>query len=183
MLITKITKSYSKSINAKNYGLPESWIKISAEFEGTPEAGDDPLQVGQVLFDTAKKQAVDDTNAVIAKMRAVNTVRDQRNIAPVVPTTTAPIPAAAVVPQAPATALPTVPTTLPSTTLPPMEKVNIGPDTTVDNDMVEIDKSINEITDNGKNPGALFPSTGEGVSDTVRTDTPSVPAANGPRPL
>ena len=70
MLVTKVQRSYSKSINTKTYGIPESWIKIEAVMEAQCESGDDPIQVSNMLYQEVKKQVITDTVAVIDQINA-----------------------------------------------------------------------------------------------------------------
>lgn len=73
MLITKITRTYSKSINSKNYGQPESWVKVESTYEGTIESGDDPVMISQQLHEQAKKEVIGNVNELIALMKGGNT--------------------------------------------------------------------------------------------------------------
>ena len=95
MQIKKIKRGYSKSINTANYGAPESWVRCEAEFESEVETSDDPIQVSQILHDTAKKMVIDDINAIVKNIRAA--AAGQKPAAP------APAPA---VPAYPANAAP-----------------------------------------------------------------------------
>lgn len=78
MLVTKVSRSYSKSINTKNYGIPESWIKIEAVYEATCESGDDPVKVSEMMYGQAKQDVITNTVAVIDQIKA--------SLNPVVPT-------------------------------------------------------------------------------------------------
>jgi hypothetical protein len=91
MLISKITRSYSKSINTRTYGAPESWVKIEATYEAIVESSDDPMKVSAMLHDQAKKEVIDATNAVIEKIKQgnanlQNTMAGQSTPAPTGPT-------------------------------------------------------------------------------------------------
>lgn len=70
MLVTKVSRSYSKSINTKNYGIPESWIKIEAVYEATCESGDDPTKVSEMMYNQAKQDVITNTVAVIDQIKA-----------------------------------------------------------------------------------------------------------------
>ena len=70
MLVTKVSRSYSKSINTKNYGIPESWIKIEAVYEATCESGDDPVKVSEMMYGQAKQDVITNTVAVIDQIKA-----------------------------------------------------------------------------------------------------------------
>lgn len=70
MIVTKVSRTYQKSINTKNYGIPESWIKIEATMEAQCESGDDPSQVAKILYEEVKKQVIGDTVAVIEQINA-----------------------------------------------------------------------------------------------------------------
>lgn len=70
---TKITREYSRSINTANYGLAESWVKISAIHEAELESGDDPREVTATLAKRAKAdvmaqlgETVDDFKRAVA---------------------------------------------------------------------------------------------------------------------
>lgn len=70
MIVTKVSRTYHKSINTKNYGIAESWIKIEATMEAQIESGDDPSQVSKILYEEVKKQVIGDTVAVIDQIKA-----------------------------------------------------------------------------------------------------------------
>lgn len=72
MLITKITRAYSKSINAKNYGVPESWVKVESIYEATIESGDDPVKVSEMLYEQAKSEVIANVAAITTKMKEQN---------------------------------------------------------------------------------------------------------------
>lgn len=71
MFITKVEAKYSKSINTKNYGKPESWISIEARYEAQCESADDPAKVYAALYDQAKDDVVKATQEIINKMKGV----------------------------------------------------------------------------------------------------------------
>lgn len=71
MLITKVKRSYSRSINAKNYNVPESWIRVEAEYEATIESGDDPTKVSEMIYEQAKAEVVANINEITSKMKEV----------------------------------------------------------------------------------------------------------------
>lgn len=69
MIITEITRTYSKSINTRTYGAPESWAKIEATVTAQVESGDDAKQVSTFLFETAKGQVIAETNVLIEAIK------------------------------------------------------------------------------------------------------------------
>lgn len=69
MQITKVTRSYSRSINARNYGMPESWVKVEATYEAICESQDNPIEVSKMIFEQAQKEVVDNINAITTKMK------------------------------------------------------------------------------------------------------------------
>lgn len=73
MLITKIVRTYSKTINSKNYGVPESWIGVTSTYEGTIESGDDPIMISAQLHEQAKKEVIANVNEIISKMKGGGT--------------------------------------------------------------------------------------------------------------
>lgn len=93
MIVTKVSRTYQKSINTKNYGIPESWIKIEATMEAQIESGDDPSQVSKMLYEEVKKQVIGDTVAVIEQINA--------SLRPAAPSTATTTPAAVVPGTAP----------------------------------------------------------------------------------
>jgi len=90
MLITKVKRSYSRSISAKSFNLPDSWIKIESEYEATVESGDDPVKVSEMLYDQAKSEVVTAVAEVTAKMKEAalnlqNTASGNSNVPPTEP--------------------------------------------------------------------------------------------------
>jgi hypothetical protein len=69
MIITTVTRTYSKSINTRTYGAPESWVKIEATLTARCESGDDAAKVSAFLYEQVKSQVIADTNVVITKIR------------------------------------------------------------------------------------------------------------------
>lgn len=70
MIISKVTRSYSRSLNTKNYGLPESWIKIEATYEAQCESGDDAVKVSELLVSQAQNDVVKGIQEIIEKINA-----------------------------------------------------------------------------------------------------------------
>lgn len=70
MIINKITREYSKSINTKTYGAPESWVKISSVIEAQLESTDDPKMVSDHLQELVRTDVLAEAKAVIDKVRA-----------------------------------------------------------------------------------------------------------------
>lgn len=100
MIVHKITRSYSKSINLKNYSLPESWIKIKATYEAICESGDDAVKVSEMLASQAQTDVVNRVKEIVAKIEAA-----RAPVAPVAPVNPAPVaPTAPVAPVNPAPA-------------------------------------------------------------------------------
>lgn len=91
MIVKTISRSYSRSINTRTYGAPESWIKIESTYTAECESGDDPTKVSQMMYEQAQKEVVADMGAIITKIRDGQT----KSSATPVPTT--------VTPQAPVT--------------------------------------------------------------------------------
>lgn len=172
MIITKITRSYSKSFNAKNYGLHDEWIKTEAIFEGTPDNGDDPIQVSEVLYDAAKKQVMDNVAVIIERMK--EGAQAKRNMASGIQASPSPVAQNIVNTPAPVSTAPQAQLFKPVGERTPLKP--IGPETSPENDMAVINKAVNEITENGRNPGALFPST-------EQANPQGSASANGLRPL
>lgn len=68
MIITTVTRTYQKSINTKNYGVPESWIKIEATYTAQMESGDDPILVSKMMYDQAKSDVINNTNEIVKQI-------------------------------------------------------------------------------------------------------------------
>lgn len=90
MLVTQVTRHYSRSVNTKNYGVPESWIKIEARYTATCESGDDPTKVSELLYEQAKNDVVSDMATIIAQIKDSL----KQSVAPVPPTYNSPAPVA-----------------------------------------------------------------------------------------
>lgn len=69
MIVKTISRTYSRSINTRTYGAPESWIKIESTFTADIESGDDPVKVSQMIYEQAMKEVVADMGAIITKIR------------------------------------------------------------------------------------------------------------------
>ena len=73
MVIEKIIRTYSRSINLKSYGsVAESWVKCEATYQAQCESGDDPIKVSEMLADQAQKDVAAQVNQIIEKVRAAN---------------------------------------------------------------------------------------------------------------
>lgn len=73
MVIEKVTRTYSRSINLKSYGsVAESWVKCEATYTAQCESGDDPIKVSQMLAEQAQKDVADQINVVIQKVKGAN---------------------------------------------------------------------------------------------------------------
>lgn len=88
MIIKKVTRSYSRSLNTKNYGLPESWIKIEATYDAECESGDDAVKVSELLITQAQNDVVSGIQAIIEKINASKTPAPTAPVAPVSPAPT-----------------------------------------------------------------------------------------------
>lgn len=71
MIIKKIIRSYSKSINAKNYGAPESWVKVEATAEAEVESNDDSKIVSDILHNMVKTDVLESVKAITDAMRGI----------------------------------------------------------------------------------------------------------------
>lgn len=69
MFITKITRTYSKSINLKEYGGPESWVKVESTYEAQCESTDDEKMVSDNLHERARQDVIAGCNAIVEKVR------------------------------------------------------------------------------------------------------------------
>lgn len=101
MQVTKVTRSYSKSINTRTYGAPESWIKLECIYQAEIESNDDATKISAMIYEQAKKEVIDDANAIILQIR--------NSIAPVAPAPVfapAPVATPPVAPPAPVYAAP-----------------------------------------------------------------------------
>jgi len=97
MIVKTISRTYSRSINTRTYGAPESWIKIDSTYTAECESGDDPTKVSQMMYEQAQKEVVADMGAIITKIREgqnkpINGAGGSSTpaTAPVVPAATAP---------------------------------------------------------------------------------------------
>jgi len=70
MIITKVSRSYSRSINTRQYGAPESWVKIESTYEATCESGDNPMEVSKMIYEQAQKEVVDGCKALAEKVKS-----------------------------------------------------------------------------------------------------------------
>ena len=69
MLITKITRTYSRSINLKDYGLPESWVKIEATFEAhvNEDEQSNVAEIAKMIHNMVFLEVLNSVNALITK--------------------------------------------------------------------------------------------------------------------
>lgn len=106
MIIKEVTRTYSRSINTRNYGLLESWIKIESQYTAQVESGDDPVKVSDMLYEQAKSEVVTNINAIIEKIQQNRPAAPGSTGAPTAPLTptgnTGPTPTAPVAPVTPA---------------------------------------------------------------------------------
>lgn len=73
MIIKKVVRSYSRSINLKSYGSSaESWVKCEATYEAECESGDDPIKVSELLAQQAQQDVAAQVSVVIEKVKAAN---------------------------------------------------------------------------------------------------------------
>lgn len=56
MIITKIARTYSRSVNTKSFhqNAPESWVKVVADYEAQVESTDNAAEVSSKLYDLAR---------------------------------------------------------------------------------------------------------------------------------
>lgn len=72
MQISKITRSYSRSVNTGHYGVAESWIRIESTYEATVESSDNPFQVSEMLYEQARKEVVQGVKDLTDKLKEKN---------------------------------------------------------------------------------------------------------------
>ncbi len=72
MIITKITAEYSRSINLKEYGGPESWIKVGRLYEAQLESTDDAKMVSEFLHKEVKADVVKAIQEITDKIKQNN---------------------------------------------------------------------------------------------------------------
>lgn len=70
MVITKIIAAYSRSINTKDYGGKESWIKFGRTYEAQIESSDDTKIASAHLHAQVKEDVNTVVNETIAKIKA-----------------------------------------------------------------------------------------------------------------
>lgn len=103
MIISEITREYSRSINTGNYGAAESWIKVSATYTGKVESGDDAKEVSEALGLRAMNDVVAQINILEAKIRNTisggSTAGVSSTVPPVYPPTATPQPPMVVSPN------------------------------------------------------------------------------------
>lgn len=86
MLITKVSRTYSRSLNTKNYGIAESWVKVEATYEAQCESGDDAVKVSEMLYAQAKQEVVANIDTIINQIKAAaNPIPPSIPNAPAVP--------------------------------------------------------------------------------------------------
>ena len=91
MVIAKVTRTYSRSINLKSYGsATESWVKSEAVYEAQCESGDDPIQVSKMLAEQAQKDVADQVSAIIKKVQDANPRTVPAGQVPTAPNTVTP---------------------------------------------------------------------------------------------
>lgn len=91
MKITKVIRSYSRSINTKSYGNPgESWVKLEASYESECESADDPVKVSEMLHAQAQADVSTGITDIINKIKAANPSTVPATMAPTVPVDSGP---------------------------------------------------------------------------------------------
>jgi len=71
MIITTIRRSYSKTINTRNYGDPkENWIKIEADATAELERNDNELNASENLFLFVKDQVISQMQTIISHIQS-----------------------------------------------------------------------------------------------------------------
>lgn len=88
MIVTEVTRSYSRSINTRNYGAAESWVKIESTYTAQIESGDDPIKVSADLYAQCQSEVATGIAELVSKIK-------QSTATPAVPGTPAPAPAPA----------------------------------------------------------------------------------------
>lgn len=83
MIVTEITRTYSRSINTRNYGAAESWVKVEATYKAQIESGDDPIKVSSDLYTQCQTEVAAGIAEIIGKIKAQVTA--PANVAPGVP--------------------------------------------------------------------------------------------------
>jgi hypothetical protein len=73
MVIEKVTRTYSRSINLKSYGSStESWVKCEATYTAQCESQDDPIKCSEMLGVQAQQDVANQINDIINKVKAAN---------------------------------------------------------------------------------------------------------------
>jgi len=73
MIITKVTRTHSRSINTRSYGSKiESWVKKEATYTADIESGDDPIKVSEMVAQQAEADVNAGIGEVIEKIKAAN---------------------------------------------------------------------------------------------------------------
>lgn len=112
MIITSTKRTYSRSINTKNFGLNESWIKIESTYEAQCESGDDAVKVSGLLYDQAKADVLANINQIIEQIEK-SKAPAPTTVAPVAPSN--PVATPYVAPAAPVYTAPAAPAYVPPT--------------------------------------------------------------------
>lgn len=104
MRITTVTRTYSRTIDTKMYGIDQSWIKLEATYTAEVDNGEDPMHVSEVLADAAQTDIAGQIASIVEKINASKqaAAAPPTNFTP--PAGSPPVPAAQAVP--PATAAP-----------------------------------------------------------------------------
>ena len=69
MIVTEITRTYSRSINTRNYGAAESWVKIESTYTAQIESGDDPIKVSSDLYTQCQNEVAAGIADIISKIK------------------------------------------------------------------------------------------------------------------
>lgn len=73
MIVTSVTRSYSRSINTCNYGAAESWVKIESTYTADIESGDDPIKVSADLYAQCREEVATGIAELTNKIKAQTT--------------------------------------------------------------------------------------------------------------
>ncbi len=70
MRITEVTRTYSRTIDTKMYGIDQSWIKLESTYTAEVDYGEDPMHVSAVLADAAQTDIASQIAGIVEKIEA-----------------------------------------------------------------------------------------------------------------
>jgi len=106
-MLKEVTRTYSRSINTKNFGVPESWIKIEATYTAECESGDDPIKISKMIYDQAKSDVLSNIKEITDAIKASRTEAHGPDTPPAsAPVTPAPVETVQTAPVQPAPVVP-----------------------------------------------------------------------------